>query len=806
MPIFILHIPDYLLCLPVWYFQRITASKNYEHAEKLIRLYKNSILFKHEMLYFQLPGLHKFISLFARNKELGIKEAVNRINHLYWFTFQQKQAQKAIIQLGKDKHTAHEYIHFLLEENNIPLVTTLAKTNRLAELYLILSDNTEQTQHKKESSYSLSFTVEKGLFSRIRSRNQKELPKTLEDKISHVCLEMAKEQDHRFNDEIIKSLESAHKFLTSKNLKDFYKAYYTPHPVPKDGEIKYLADIQTLFSGLEKINNDLPKIEDIKQFTTRREHLSRQKQAVEELSKTAEQNFYEPFASIWKNALLHFADVIKQEINVQQGSATLFIELKNKEILLSEQERILYFEISNKGQELAQDISIEIQADSPAVSFGNTTADIQVIESGTIKEVSFPINADSPINTVIRGNITFSDRTSDNKTLPFSFPITIFEETAVFHEIRNPYIVGNPITEKSPLYFGRQDAYHFIDKNIITGNEHHTIVCHGLRRTGKSSLLYKILENGFTDKRLVPVYFDIQGIGDEKDLYKELSYYIMESLSIKPYDKPHNFGEFKDFFRAIKSDMPDKIIVILADEFECLQELVEKGKISETIFGNIRHLMQHEEKLIFLFCGTHKLEEMSADYWSIFFNTAMYLKISYLSKKHTAELITKPVKDQLTYDNLAVEQIYKMTHGQPYLTQLLCRTLVNDLNENKKRNYAGINDVDDAAQKIITQGDDHFSAYIWKESDTLERLLLSAAAEELTHKQLDFISFGDLYSKISLVKAYPKKECADTLGRLVTKDILTDKEGRYSFPVNLLRKWVSEKHPLRLVREESERK
>ncbi len=43
---------------------------------------------------------------------------------------------------------------------------------------------------------------------------------------------------------------------------------------------------------------------------------------------------------------------------------------------------------------------------------------------------------------------------------------------------------------------------------------------------------------------------------------------------------------------------------------------------------------------------------------------------------------------------------------------------------------------------------------IWKESDTLERLLLSAAAEELTHKQLDFISFDALYSKISLVKAY----------------------------------------------------
>ncbi|MDM8538024.1 hypothetical protein QUF70_14810, partial [Desulfobacterales bacterium HSG17] len=209
------------------------------------------------------------------------------------------------------------------------------------------------------------------------------------------------------------------------------------------------------------------------------------------------------------------------------------------------------------------------------------------------------------------------------------------------------------------------------------------------------------------------------------------------------------------------------------------------------------------KNIIFLFCGTHKLEEMSADYWSIFFNTAIYHKINYLSFEDTKKLIREPVNAQLTYDSLAVEQILKMTHGQPYLTQLICRTLVNDLNETKKRNYAAIDDVDDAVDKIITQGDDHFSTHIWKESNLQERLILSAAAQELTHKQLDNIGIDEIYEKIENVnRQFSRKECVEILAKLVSKDIIADKNLRYYFPVNLLRKWIYLKHPLRQVREE----
>ncbi|NIM15456.1 MAG: AAA family ATPase [Candidatus Aminicenantes bacterium] len=496
--------------------------------------------------------------------------------------------------------------------------------------------------------------------------------------------------------------------------------------------------------------------------------------------------------------------MLEQEIKLLQGAAALSIELKNREVLASEEERKLYFEIRNKGQELAADVSITLQVDSPAISFPNCTkTDIDIIESGKSKEISFSITPHVPAKTILKGTLTFSDRVMEGKRESFAFPVTILKKSAEFKEIKNPYIVGQPLKGNAPLFFGREDAHEFIDKNILASGGHHTIVCHGLRRTGKTSLLYRIGTQGLTDKRLIPINIDMQGIDDEKDFYHTLSNAIIEELSLQSASPVENFYRFKGFLKDIKPQLGKRIIVLMVDEFEELQMRVEERKISKSVFSNIRHLMQHEEKLIFLFCGTHQLQEMSADYWSIFFNTAIYFRISHLKREDAIRLIKEPVKDQLTYDDLAVEQILKMTNGQPYLTQLICRTLVNDLNENKKRNDALIDDVDDVVEHIINEGKEHFSQHIWDESSQLERLIISAAAEELTHKQLDHVGPDAIFDKIKqLLPDFSRKQSMEALDKLVSKEILAERNLRYWFPVNLLRKWIAARYPLRKVREE----
>lgn len=397
-------------------------------------------------------------------------------------------------------------------------------------------------------------------------------------------------------------------------------------------------------------------------------------------------------------------------------------------------------------------------------------------------------------------------RKNDNKDTIFSSSGTGLKKSIDFKQIENPYIAGMPLRGDNPLFFGRENAFHFIDKNILVSGASKTIVCYGLRRTGKTSFLNLIERQGFTDKRLVPIIIDMQGIDDEKDFYHSLSIAIVEKLSLTSTlatPAVANFSQFKQFLEKIKPGLGEKMVVIMLDEFECIQSLVEAKRISRIIFNNLRYLMQHEKKLAFLFCGTHKFEDMSADYWSIFLNTAIYFTISPLESKDAIRLIREPVKAQLTYDDLAVEQILKMSGRQPYLIQLICRTLVNDLNENKKKNEVLIDDVNDTVKEIITYRTEPFSQHIWYESDLVELLVLSSTAGELDDTKQEYIGFDAIYKNIkSITGKFSGKEVQKALEKLVSRDILLEKDMRYGFQVNLLKEWISGHYPLQKMKKE----
>jgi AAA+ ATPase superfamily predicted ATPase len=640
---------------------------------------------------------------------------------------------------------------------------------------------------------------------------------------------------------MIKTLTASRQLLIAENPPEIIRAIGILQEIEKlPPEIAYFSFIAAHMPRLIRIKEALLKIDAIERVESRRGVLHDQRGEISFIQAKVEIELFEPFNHIWAEGLKRCREILDREASILQGSAVLAIRLKNPNIMVSEEELRLYFEISNKGQELASNVTVSIDpvGPAPAIPLGSNLAlpidtgldfldapdlafstgstigipigpvlKIDVIESGAVKEIFFRVKAGQPMESRINGTLSFTDRTGSDKKLPFSFPLWVHKRRAEFKKIENPYIIGQPLKGETPLFYGREDAHAFIDENILASGDHHTFVCYGLRRSGKTSLLYRIDTHGFTDLRLKPVYVDMQGIDDEGDFYATLARTIAAKISLHTAAGAagvEHFSAFKGFLREIEPGLGDRIIVLMLDEFEELQMRVEDGRISRTIFSNIRHLMQHEEKLIFLFCGTHQIEEMAADYWSIFFNTAVYYRLSSLKREDALRLIQEPVKDRLTYDDLALEQILKMTGSQPYLVQLVCRTLVNHLNESKKRNDAMIDDVDDAVDSIIKEGKDHFSQYIRDEATTFERVVLSASAETLTLTQADHLGVEGIYEKIRTVSsAYSKKEMMETLEKLVSREILAERNMLYYFPVQMLRKWLAARFPLRKVREEA---
>ncbi len=163
--------------------------------------------------------------------------------------------------------------------------------------------------------------------------------------------------------------------------------------------------------------------------------------------------------------------------------------------------------------------------------------------------------------------------------------------------------------------------------------------------------------------------------------------------SIAPNE--HEFSDeprfiFRDkWLRSNLSELNPRKLLLLWDEFEELE-----GKVDPSFFSYLRNLMQHIDNLDFIFSGGPRLLDLSSEYVSILFNHAVInKKVSFLSEADARELVTQPVsKDNMFYEESALQKILDYSGKHPYFLQLICHRLVAQHNQSG-RNFVTLNDV-----------------------------------------------------------------------------------------------------------------
>ncbi len=384
-----------------------------------------------------------------------------------------------------------------------------------------------------------------------------------------------------------------------------------------------------------------------------------------------------------------------------------------------------------------------------------------------------------------------------------------------FQPIINPYHVGRPLEAGSPLFYGREKDFEFIKKNISGRYQENVLVLIGQRRTGKTSLL-KQLPLELDKQRYVPVYIDLQGLVDPgmASFFHGLSHLIASDLRAqgiqvtppsREHFKPAPSATFENQFLAESQEaLGDRRLVLAFDEFEELEMRVRDGKLDRDIFPFLRHLMQHSEKLACIFAGTHRLQQLTSDYWSIFFNIALHRDIRFLDEAPARRLVTEPVKDDnVIYDELAVDEILDVTACHPYFLQLMCFELVNLLN-NRRRNYVTVDDVRESVDGILDRGEAQFH-FVWANASARERLALAALTRLLARERM--VASSDIANLLAEHgRKMDPKDVSVTLNGLVNQDIVKDIGDRvslrYIFKLDLMRRWIERFKPLSAVVEE----
>jgi HEAT repeat protein/AAA+ ATPase superfamily predicted ATPase len=507
------------------------------------------------------------------------------------------------------------------------------------------------------------------------------------------------------------------------------------------------------------------------------------------------------------NQVLHnFRHVLTQTTDSLKGRADLKVTLRTKKILPQDTVTLL-LGLENVGESMAENIKVTL-APSATYRILDKTKTMEMLAHERKDAVEFRIEPNRRKTFRVKFSLSWDDFEMQGKSISFADRVKFIEIPREFRYIPNPYITGGPIKPPSKdMFFGREDVFKFITDNISSHAQKNVLILHGERRTGKTSILYQI--PNVLGSKYISVFMDGQEFGGstmDYFLYK-MAKQIAKACQEKGMDikiparatfKSDPWYAFKDrFLESLKPALNGKYIVILFDEFEALEHTVTTGRMDPIIFNYIRNLMQHEDSLVFIFAGVHRLEEMMNDYWGVMFNIAMYWKISFLKESETRKLISKPVDGyNMIYDDLALEKIIRATASHPYFVQLICRFLVNRHNS-EKRNYITVQDVNEELANVIEKAKPHFD-YIWALSSTYERLIMSLLVASKRKRRI--VTQKDLLDECERLRlSVDKKEFSHALNNLTAKDILMmvqNGTAHYQFKVDFIRMWVARHKPL----------
>ena len=366
--------------------------------------------------------------------------------------------------------------------------------------------------------------------------------------------------------------------------------------------------------------------------------------------------------------------------------------------------------------------------------------------------------------------------------------------------VQNPYVIGDPV--EGALFVGRDDIMRQLQELWLLGNHLQSVVIYGHRRMGKTSIL-KNIEPRLGSGIHVAYVNLLKSAGAEtlSDVLLAISDQVAATLAIAPpsdaemeASPDRTFDRF--LRRATDSLTKGKGLIIALDEFEKIEELIDGGKLEASFMAYLRGLVQDSPKVGFAFAGLHTLEEMSADYFQPFFASVIPIKVDFFKRATVQTLLPNPGGDfPLDYDYDALDRIWELAAGQPYLTQLIGFQLVrryNDLvfEQQQKREakftVADVQAVIDQPE-FFAQGKPYFAG-VWAQANH------DAPGQQAILKALaiypDGLELNNLHAAVGLDSA----TFSAALATLQNHDVVRLNDGNVQIIVEVFRRWVSDHH------------
>ena len=370
-------------------------------------------------------------------------------------------------------------------------------------------------------------------------------------------------------------------------------------------------------------------------------------------------------------------------------------------------------------------------------------------------------------------------------------------EGSLFTTIPNSYVVGRPISD-GRMFFGRGQELDAISRQLREpGNE--LLILAGQRRIGKTSLLYQIRQQNhgctcvFVDtQRIAP------SVASDGDLYEKLYEAIARAMDTPPEKPPSRGEEFpvlhlNDLMRDLHRRSVR--IVLLVDEFENLEDLLAREKMSQAPLLWIAAQLEGLEPFSMIVTGSEGMQLPSRT-WHKLGAKAQRRRISFLKPADAEALVRNPLLGFATFSGDTVTAILRLTGCHPLMTQDFCYRLVSRLNAERVSEVTPL-DVEAVAQDLIENAPPWIED-AWSRLTEAERVALRLVVARLPDGEAH-AEPADALAQLPADAPQPGLvggPLQNAINTLLEKEWL-EKSGRlYRLRCDLHRRWIGEYHPL----------
>jgi len=510
-----------------------------------------------------------------------------------------------------------------------------------------------------------------------------------------------------------------------------------------------------------------------------------------------------PFAEIVESWHQMTAEAIKN----LRGRAQLEIKLLTDDLALDSAASAgkVVFGLTNVGDSAARNLTVTLKPSGKDgfEVIGAMTQHLEPLGSGMQRNVEFLIKPLGVTGVSVAFEVSYDDDEGTDHRYPFSGRVRFF---AIGEEYRpipgSPYVPGPPV-KTAQMFYGRQDVFDWIRENISGTYQQNILVLHGERRMGKTSILYQLYNRPPTPQHIC-VFFSLElppprSLGGLfHSLARKIHSEMIKSDLHLPDPVKEDFGDdaqrsFLSFCESVESKLGDRRLLIMVDEIDMLIDKVQKGVLSEDIFSLIRGLIQHSDKIAFIFTGAYKLREMLKDNRSILFNITMPYKISYLKQNEAEALIVEPVAEYLIYDDLVIDKILRVSACHPYFIQCICDSLVK-LAQRKQKNFVALPDLDVVLHDVVQDNTGNLHKAVYAPLSASEQKALAALAN-VTDDYRIYVPPDVVAQELDRYKlGIAKPDLLDALRALRERDLVVEQRVgqslQYGFQMGLIRMWL----------------